>query len=143
MSSTGQQRRGGSLGFVVGLALGIPATIFALSNLESVQVEFLGWTASTPLWVVIILSLLAGALIGCALLLAWQARRRHTRKKAARKQARDTTKEPPTGPDTPGPDTPGPNTTGSTEPSETSEREQPDPPGRETSPGAGRAGGSA
>jgi uncharacterized integral membrane protein len=99
MSSTGQQRRGGSLGFIVGLALGVPATIFALSNLESVEVEFLGWTASTPLWVVIILSLLAGVLIGCAVLLAWQARRRHTRKKAARGQQRDRAEEPPHGPD--------------------------------------------
>lgn len=99
MRGTGQDRRGGSLGFVVGLALGVPATIFALSNLESVQVEFLGWTASTPLWVVIILSLLSGALIGCAVLLAWQARRRHTRKKAARGQPRDATDEPATHPD--------------------------------------------
>ena len=130
MSSAGQQRRGGSLGFVVGLALGIPATVFALSNLESVQVEFLGWTASTPLWVVIILSLLAGALIGWAVLLAWQARRRHTRKKAARKQPRDATQEPPTGP-------------GTTEPSEPTGRERADSPGRESSPGAGRADGPA
>ncbi len=96
MSSAGQRRRGGSLGFVIGLALGVPATLFALSNLESVQVEFLGWTASTPLWVVIVLSLLAGALIGCAVLLAWQARRRHTRKKAAREQPRGPADEPST-----------------------------------------------
>ena len=103
MSSTEQKRRGGSLGFAVGLTLGVPATIFALSNLESVQVEFLGWTASTPLWVVIILSLLAGALIGCAVLLAWQARRRRTRKKAARDKPRAAPEEPPTGADTSGP----------------------------------------
>lgn len=96
MSGTGQQRRGGSLGFVVGLVIGVPATIFALSNLEAVEVEFLGWQASTPLWVVIILSLLAGALIGCAVLLAWQARRRHTRKKAARGQPGGSTDEPST-----------------------------------------------
>jgi uncharacterized integral membrane protein len=114
MTSTGQQRRGGSLGFVIGLALGVPATVFALSNLESVQVEFLGWTASTPLWVVIILSLLAGALIGCAVLLAWQARRRHTRKKAARGKPRGSTDDPSTDPEgaTPAgrrqPDSPGP-----------------------------------
>ena len=130
MSSVGQQRRGGSLGFVVGLALGVPATVFALSNLESVQVEFLGWTASKPLRVVIILSLLAGALIGCAVLLAWQARRRHTRKKAARKQPRDATQEPPKEP-------------GTTEPSEPTGRERADSPGRESSPGAGRADGPA
>jgi uncharacterized integral membrane protein len=92
-------RRGGSLGFVVGLVIGVPATIFALSNLESVQVEFAGWTASTPLWVVIILSLLAGALIGCAVLLAWQARRRRTRKKAARGRRGDSAPEPPATPD--------------------------------------------
>jgi uncharacterized integral membrane protein len=103
MSSAEKKRRGGSLGFVVGLAVGVPATLFALSNLESVQVEFLGWTASTPLWVVIILSLLAGALIGCAVLLAWQARRRRTRKKAARGRPGDSPEEPSTGADTTGP----------------------------------------
>lgn len=131
MSSTGQQRRGGSLGFVIGLGLGVPATIFALSNLESVQVEFLGWTASTPLWVVIILSLLAGALIGCAVLLAWQARRRHTRKKAARGKRRE--EEPPTGPDD----------AGAKESTEPTPRRRGDASGTATATGDVRADGKA
>lgn len=88
MSGSKASRRGGSLGFVVGLVIGIPATMFALSNLESVDVEFLGWEASVPLWIVIIVALIAGALGGCAVLLAAQARRRRGKKKAARTQAK-------------------------------------------------------
>lgn len=88
MSESKASRRGGSLGFVVGLVIGIPATMFALSNLESVDVEFLGWEASVPLWIVIIVALIAGALVGCAVLLAAQARRRRGKKKAARTQAK-------------------------------------------------------
>lgn len=82
------QRRGGSLGFVVGFAIAIPATIFALSNLESTQVEFLGWAAEVPLWAVIALSLLTGVLLGIVMIVAWQARRRHGRKKAAKAAAK-------------------------------------------------------
>lgn len=89
MSRQSSRRAGGSLGFVVGFGIGIPATIFALSNLESVTVEFLGWEAETPLWAVITLSLLAGILLGLAILLTWQARRRRGRKKQARQRARE------------------------------------------------------
>lgn len=89
MTNETKRRTGGSLGFVVGFGIGIPATIFALSNLESVTVEFLGWQAETPLWAVITLSLLAGALLGLAVLLTWQARRRHGRRKQAKQRARD------------------------------------------------------
>lgn len=89
MTKETQRRTGGSLGFVVGFGIGIPATIFALSNLESVTVEFLGWQAETPLWAIITLSLLAGALLGVAILLTWQARRRHGRRKQAKKRARE------------------------------------------------------
>lgn len=83
-----KQRRGGSLGFVVGFGVGIPATVFALSNLEATTVEFLGWQAEVALWAVIALSIAAGALLGTAGLLTWQARRRHGRKKAAQQASR-------------------------------------------------------
>lgn len=79
-------RRGGSLGFVVGFAIAIPATIFALSNLESANVEFLGWTFQLPLWAVIAVSFAAGALLGIIVLLGWQARRKRGRKKAAKRE---------------------------------------------------------
>lgn len=82
------KRRGGSLGFVLGSAVAIPATIFALSNLESTDVEFLGWQAQVPLWVVIALSLAAGAVIGVGLVLAWQARRRLGRRREAKAAAK-------------------------------------------------------
>jgi uncharacterized integral membrane protein len=89
VATTEKRRRGGSLGFIIGIAVGIPATIFALSNLESADVEFLGWQAEVPLWAVIGLSLLAGIVIGMGVLLAVQARRRRERKrevKSARKR---------------------------------------------------------
>lgn len=81
-----QHRRGGGLLFVVGILVGIPATIFALSNLESTTVEFLGWAAEVPLWAVIMLSILVGAVLGTAGLLTWQARRKRGRKKAAKRE---------------------------------------------------------
>ncbi len=84
-----QRRRGGTVGFIVGFGIAIPATIFALSNLESATIEFLGWQAQVPLWAVIGLSLLAGALLGVVLLLAWQARRKHGKKKVAKQAERD------------------------------------------------------
>jgi uncharacterized integral membrane protein len=84
------RRRGSSLGFVVGFGVGIPATIFALSNLEATSVEFLGWQAEVPLWAVMAISLLAGVLLGIAGLLTWQARRRRGRKKAARSAGTET-----------------------------------------------------
>lgn len=81
-----KQRRGGSLGFIVGFAIGIPATIFALSNLEGTTVEFLGWEAEVPLWLVIAISVLAGAIIGMGVLLEWQRRRRRGRRRKAIEQ---------------------------------------------------------
>lgn len=74
--------RFGSLGFVVGVLVAIPATAFALSNLEPATVEFLGWQAEVPLWLVIGASVLAGVVIGAGLTLALGARRRRTKKKA-------------------------------------------------------------
>lgn len=89
-------RRGGSLGFVIGVAVAIPATVFALSNLESTTVEFLGWESEVPLWLVILLSFTAGAVVGIGVLLAVQARRRLGRrreKRVAAKRARETPAE--------------------------------------------------
>jgi uncharacterized integral membrane protein len=82
------RRRTGSLGFVVGVVVAIPATIFALSNLEPATVEFVGWQAEVPLWAVIGISVLAGVLIGSALTAAFGARRRREKKRKA--QARVT-----------------------------------------------------
>jgi uncharacterized integral membrane protein len=90
-----KQRRGGTLGFIVGFGIGIPATVFALSNLEATNVEFLGWAAQVPLWAVIALSLVAGVLLGVTMLLGWQARRKHGRKKAAKQAARQQPSDPP------------------------------------------------
>jgi uncharacterized integral membrane protein len=84
-----QRRRGGTLGFVVGIIIAIPATIFALSNLESTNVEFLGWQAEVPLWAVMGVAFLAGALLGVIVLLAWQARRKRGKKKVAKQAARE------------------------------------------------------
>lgn len=76
------RRRGGSLGFVIGIVVAVPATVFALSNLEHATVQFLGWQAEVPLWLVIAVSVLAGTVIGAGVTLALRARRRRERKKA-------------------------------------------------------------
>jgi uncharacterized integral membrane protein len=75
------RRRVGSVWFVIGVAIAIPATVFAVSNVEPAQIEFLGWQALVPLWIVIGASLLAGMLIGAALTAAAGARRRRARRK--------------------------------------------------------------
>jgi uncharacterized integral membrane protein len=78
------RRRVGSLGFVVGALVAVPATVFAVSNLETTSVQFLGWQADVPLWIVIGVSVLAGFIIGAGVTAAVQARRRRTRKKRAK-----------------------------------------------------------
>ncbi len=75
------RRRVGSVWFVLGVALAIPATVFALSNVEPAEIEFLGWQAEVPLWIVIGASLLIGVVIGSALTAAVGARRRRARRK--------------------------------------------------------------
>ena len=95
MASDGR-RRGGSLGFVIGLLVAVPATVFALSNLEQATVEVLGWQAEVPLWLVIGASVLSGAVIGVGVTLALQARRRRERKKSVKSQAGNRYAEPPT-----------------------------------------------
>lgn len=89
------RRRVGSLWFVVGVVLAVPATIFALSNLDTATIGFLGWQAEIPLWAVIVISVLAGVLIGSALTAAVGARRRREkqRKAAVRAQAETPTRE--------------------------------------------------
>ena len=95
MASDGRHR-GGSLGFVIGLFVAVPATVFALSNLEQATVEFLGWQAEVPLWLVIGASVLSGAVIGVGVTLALQTRRRRERKKAAKAQVGSRSAETPT-----------------------------------------------
>lgn len=77
------RRRVGSLWFVVGVLVAVPATIFALSNLDTATIQFLGWQAETPLWAVISISVLAGVLIGSALTAALGARRRREKRRKA------------------------------------------------------------
>ncbi len=44
-------------------AIAVVATIFVISNLESVPVSFLGYEATLPLWLMILGSLLTGVLL--------------------------------------------------------------------------------
>ncbi len=88
MATREGRRRGGSLGFAIGILVAVPATVFLLSNLEQATVEFLGWQAEVPLWLVIALSVLAGAVIGVGVTLALQARRRRDKRKAGKAAAR-------------------------------------------------------
>jgi|GEM_PF-5420807 uncharacterized integral membrane protein len=104
------RRRVGSLWFVVGVLVAVPATIFALSNLDTATIQFLGWQAETPLWAVIIISVLAGVLIGSALTAALGARRRRGKQRKASSRAaaqeRPATDPAAAGPDA-APDLPG------------------------------------
>jgi uncharacterized integral membrane protein len=88
-ASAGRARRGGrrSRGDQVRLALaavlGGLTVAFALLNLEDVEVNWILSTFSTPLIVVILISLLVGALFGFAL-----ARRAGPKRAAARQSAK-------------------------------------------------------
>jgi uncharacterized integral membrane protein len=77
----GGRRRVGTLWFVLGIAVAIPATIFALSNVEPTTIEFAGWEAEVPLYLVIGASLFAGIVIGAALASAIGVTRRRARRR--------------------------------------------------------------
>jgi uncharacterized integral membrane protein len=80
-SVAGGRRRVGTLWFVVGIAVAIPATIFAVSNVEPTTIEFAGWQAEVPLYLVIGASLFAGIVIGAALASAIGVSRRRARRR--------------------------------------------------------------
>lgn len=63
-SPAGKSRGFGSyVAFAGGILIAVLAMLFVLSNGQPVTVAFLGWDAQVPLWLVILASLLLGALL--------------------------------------------------------------------------------
>jgi len=80
-----QNRRalgGGAIATLVGLVL---LAIFMAQNTDDVSVEFLGWEFTWPLWLVVLVSAVVGALIWLGLGMI----RRHRRRKERRADRRD------------------------------------------------------
>jgi uncharacterized integral membrane protein len=73
---------GGAIGTLVGLVL---LAIFMAQNTDDVSVEFLSWEFTWPLWLVMLVSAVAGALIWLGLGII----RRHRRRKERREDRRD------------------------------------------------------
>jgi uncharacterized integral membrane protein len=73
---------GGAIASIGGVAL---LVVFALQNTEKVQVSFLFWDFSWPLWLVIVMSAVLGALVWLGL----GVLRRHRRRKERREDRRD------------------------------------------------------
>jgi uncharacterized integral membrane protein len=84
----------GTLWFVLGIAVAIPATIFAVSNVEPTTIEFAGWQAEVPLYLVIGASLFAGIVIGAALASAIGVSRRRARRRQRKAVAVASTSHP-------------------------------------------------
>lgn len=63
-------------GLVVGLVLAVFVIILAAQNTQSITFSFLGWDWSTPLIVVILVSLLVGIVLDEIVGLVFRARRR-------------------------------------------------------------------
>ncbi len=61
----------------------IPAVILVLSNTDSQQINFAGFTWEAPLWIILAATFLAGALLTRAIGWAWTVMRRRSRRKRA------------------------------------------------------------
>ncbi len=67
----------------------VPAVILVLSNTDSREVSFAGWTGEAPLWIILAIAFLAGALLTRVIGWTWaKIRRRARRKKAEYDRAR-------------------------------------------------------
>lgn len=56
--------RGSSMGLIIAGIVSVAAVVFALQNSEEASVEFLFFTATVPLSVVIVISMVLGAILG-------------------------------------------------------------------------------
>ena len=67
----------------------VPAVILVLSNTDSREVSFAGWTGEAPLWIILAIAFVAGALLTRVVGWTWsKIRRRSRRKKAEYDRAR-------------------------------------------------------
>ena len=71
------------------LLITVPAVILVLSNTDSREVSFAGWTGEAPLWIILAIAFVAGALLTRVVGWTWgKIRRRARRKKAEYDRAR-------------------------------------------------------
>ena len=80
--SEGRRLGGGAIASITGVGL---LVIFMIQNTEDVRVDFLVWHFIWPLWLVVMLSALLGALVWFGL----GVLRRHRRRKGRREERRD------------------------------------------------------
>jgi len=78
----GRRLGGGAIASLSGLGL---LVIFMIQNTERVRLDFLFWTFTWPLWLLIVASALLGALVWFGL----GVMRRHRRRKERRRARRD------------------------------------------------------
>jgi uncharacterized integral membrane protein len=63
---------------IIGIVVAILVVVFIVQNAKDSQVKFLFWDGTISLWVVIVISLILGALLDR--LVTWYMRRRSSRK---------------------------------------------------------------
>jgi uncharacterized integral membrane protein len=80
--SSGSRLGGGAIASLVGVGL---LVIFMIQNTRSVQLNFLVWSFTWPLW----LLMLASALLGALVWFGFGVIRRHRRRKERRQDRRD------------------------------------------------------
>jgi uncharacterized integral membrane protein len=80
--SDGRRLGGGAIASLTGVGLLI---IFMVQNTEDVQLDFLFWSFTWPLWLLTIVSALLGAMVWFGL----GVMRRHRRRKERRQERRD------------------------------------------------------
>ena len=73
---------GGAIASIVGLA---GLVIFMVQNTQHAQIKFLWWKGSWPVWLLVLVSAVLGALVWLGL----GVLRRHRRRKARRAERRD------------------------------------------------------
>ena len=76
-SSNGRRLGGGAIASLSGLAV---LVIFMVQNREQARIKFLAWGFSWPIWLLVLVSALIGALVWFGL----GVMRRHARRKARR-----------------------------------------------------------
>ena len=79
---SGRKLGGGAIASLAGVGL---LVVFMVQNTEDVTVDFLAWDLTWPLWLVILVSAVAGALVWFGL----GVMRRHRRRKERRADRRD------------------------------------------------------
>lgn len=75
------------IGLVIGVVLAVATALLVVQNSQSARVEWLGWDFLAPLWLILLLSVAAGAvLLALSAVIIAHARARNASGKTARKR---------------------------------------------------------